>query len=59
MTFYNLPDTDVKIEYVRGTKKDGSPDVLRIHHLPQGYVCGEATGNDGNEVVVTWGGRHA
>ncbi len=48
MTFYNLPETDVKIEF------DTKAKVLRVLNLPEGYVLGEWTDDQGNGVTITW-----
>lgn len=58
MTFYNLPDTDVKIEYTKPAKK-GDLNVLRILNVPSGYeVDLPHIGDEDNReeaLIVAWG----
>ena len=50
MTFYNLPDTDVKIEYDKGT------NMLRILNLPEHvYIAPlQYTGQNVGTVAINW-----
>jgi hypothetical protein len=54
MTFYNLPETDVTIEYHKDDK------LLIVSNLPEGYSLAEGIDTETddkriNQVLVAWG----
>jgi hypothetical protein len=46
MTFYNLPDTDVKVEYDKNKK------LLIISNLPEGYSVTEGYNSEGEAPIA-------